>query len=120
MADAVASTNEQAAPGSTPDAGAAVHTWVHTWVTPGLSGSVTVPAIEAAVPSCPAYGPPASTTGAASMITRTTAVAEPPSSSRTVTSTLWVPGAVKGWLDVQVPLPGVSVTSPLASGVPSS
>src|SRR5882672_10913996 len=93
---------------------------VQTWVRLGPSGSLTVPEIETAVPSCPEYGPRAFTAGGALMITRTTAVAEPPSSSRTVTSTLCVPETVKGCEAAQVPVPGVSVTVPAETGVPSA
>jgi hypothetical protein len=53
--------------------------------------------------------------------TRTVATPTPPSSSVTVTSTVCGPNAVNAWVVAQVPVPepGVSVTAPVASGVPS-
>src|SRR4051812_49054646 len=99
VAAAEALPNVQPAPGSTPEAGVTVQVCDKL----GPSGSVTDPAIETAVPSCPEYGPPALTTGGALMTTRTTSVAEAPSSSVRVSNTLCVPETVNGWLLAQVP-----------------
>jgi hypothetical protein len=75
----------QVAPASTPDDGATVQ----LVPSDALSGSVAVPAIAIAAPSCPEYGPPAPAVGAVVNRTEVQPGKEIPTADVTLAAQLW-------------------------------